>query len=306
LLALGRPAVIIAIDGDMLAPARMLGTAWRVPYLYAMYEVWPNQFTDTPGAESRAMALLEACGVRGAAHILVMDPTWATLLARRYRVPRAKFSVVRICPPLPDRTSRPRITGPSRVYYHGGYTPGRGLEPLVMSMATVTNAELHLRGMGNLEPSLRALAQSDELRNKVFFHEPLPLEQLSIAAADFDVGVSIACPTTANGRFLFGFKTVENMAAGLAVASTDSYALTALVKRHDVGLTFKGCERESIARAFQFCADHPDRVAEWKRHARAVAETEFNEEMECRRLREIVAGVVAGHRRLWSNRVSGS
>lgn len=293
LLRLQRSSIIIVFDGEALATARVLATIWRVPYMYAVCEMWPNQFSEYSRKRSLTMALIEKWGLNGATKAVVGDETWVTLLVRRYGICRAKFVKIRTCPAVPARSAVREIVAPLRVYYHGGYMPKRGLENVILAMSQVPGAHLYLRGYGVLEPTLRGLVCQNDLQERVTFLEPVPMPKLADAATEFDVGIIVACPITANARFGLGYKSFEYLAAGLAIACTNTHTLGPLLKRHSLGIAFKGCEVEAIATTLQYCVDHPEQVVLWKKQARFLAESEFNDEVQGARLRQVVAEYLA-------------
>src|SRR5262249_54981358 len=116
---------------------------------------------------------------------------------------------------------------------------------------------------------------------------------------EFDVGVIVASPTTANGRFVIGYKLYEYMAAGLCVIAPSSHVLGPFLRRHDIGVSYEGCETTAISAAINYCVEHPDQVLNWKLRARELAEAEFNPIVQGRRLRAEVNAKV----RERSNRV---
>jgi glycosyltransferase involved in cell wall biosynthesis len=258
-----------------------------------MYEIWPKQYNSFSPGESRSRALVERFGVSHAFASIVPDPRTGALLVRRYGVPRSRVLVIATCPELPSTSAAPRVAQPLAVYYHGTLHAGRGVENLVRAMAHVDGAVLSIRGIGPLLPVLQRIVEDEALGDRVRFLPALPVEELAAAGTAFDVGVSVACPDNVNHRFSIGFKTFENLAAGLALVSTRSRVLGPFTQRHDVGLTFEGCSVPAIAEALRYCVAHPAEVARWKQRSRALAEREFNPSVQGAYLRELVARLTA-------------
>jgi glycosyltransferase involved in cell wall biosynthesis len=290
----GRPDVVIAIDGDALLPALAVARMSAAKLVYVMNEVYPNQYITNSGIVRGHLAAVECYGARRASRCLVMDRSWQTLLVRRYGISRRNCEIIRICPPVPAvRAPELKPGQKCRFYYHGAYVRGRGLESLIRAMLQVDGGELHMRGVGDLECELKVLSNDLGLDGKVFFHEPLPVADLPLAATNFHVGVSVACSNTANGRFLLGFKTMENISAGLALICPSSRALTPFVERHDVGMTFEGCDVSSIVRAFRHCIENVEDVNRWQRSARRHAEAEYNDQVQGAKLRAVIGDLLA-------------
>jgi glycosyltransferase involved in cell wall biosynthesis len=289
---LGRHDAIIAIDADVLLACWLLARSWGVRYAYYMYEIWPYQFEDYSPDLSYTLAVVERFGVRRAYRSIVPHPVTGSILVRRYGIPRSATEINLVCPALPARCSPPTARSPMRFYYHGGYSVGRGIENLVRAVRDVDGATLTLRGTGPLEPMLRELIAAEGLGDRVTMAAALPVAQLAAAGADFDVGVNVTAGRSANHRFNMGFKTYENMAAGLALLSTRSLVLGPFTRDHGVGMTFEGAGVASIGEAMRYCVAHPEQVAEWKRRSRAAAEREFNADVQGARLRATVAAMI--------------
>jgi glycosyltransferase involved in cell wall biosynthesis len=283
-----RPTAIIAIDAGLLPTARLLGTILRVPYFYFVCEVFPNQFPWISRKVMNTMALIEKFGARGASTSFVPDIAFTKLLARRYRVRRATCVEIGTCPEVPVTSATAKINDPLRIYYHGAYDPDRGLENLVLAMSHVSGAHLYLRVIGQHLENLFSLVQQRGLTDRISFLDPLPVQELASASTEFDVGVIVASPTTANGRFVIGYKLYEYMAAGLCVIAPNSHILAPFLSRHDVGVSYKGCDIAEISAAIDLCVQNREKVKNWKKRARELAETEFNSTVQGLRLREAV------------------
>lgn len=290
---LERPALMIVVDGEMLPVARVLKVLRRTPYVYASYEIYPNQYPWYPKKLSRTLALMERHGANEATKVLVVHSSWAKLLRRRYHLDPGKFEVVSICPPPLELTEQATVHRPLRLYYHGGYTPGRGLESLILAAAAVEGMELAFRGFGPLEEKLRALATRPALRSRVRFLEPVAPERLPETGLEHDIGIIIAQPTSANGRFVIGSKLFEYTAAGLAVLCPRSHTLVPFMREHPIGMHFDPTRVESIAAVFRDCVLHPQRVLEWKQRSQVVGR-QYNAETQGARLRRIVEECVSG------------
>lgn len=283
-----KPVAIIAIDAALLPTARLLSKVLGVPYCYFMCEIFPNQYYWMSKKLSNTLALVEGYGVRKASKIFVPNVVFAKLLARRYGVDRSKFVEVCTCPDVPTQSAANNMHFPLRLYYHGTNTPGRGIDNLIKAMSQVSGAHLYLRLVGQVE-GLHELISEENLEEKVTFLEPVRVEELTTASTEFDIGIIVACPRSANGRFVIGYKFFEYMAAGLALVCTRSHVLGPFLRRYPIGATFAGCEIDGIAAAIRYCVENPEEVALWKSQARVLAEKEFNAEHQALRIRQTIA-----------------
>jgi len=283
-----KPAAIIAIDGELLPTARLLAALLRVPYCYVMCEIFPNQYDWTTRRFSKTLAVIEKYGVGGASKVFTPDVALSKLLARRYGLDRSKFVEVCTCQDVPAQSATGKIHSPLRIYYHGGYTAGRGIENLILAMSQLSGAHLYMRVMGPQVEMLRNLARKNHLEERITFVEPVRVDELPAASTEFDVGVIVACPTTANGRFVLGYKFFEYMAAGLSIVCPRSHVLGPFLERHPIGATYVGCGVDAIAAAIRHCVENPEKIALWKKEARALAERKFNTGAQGIRLRQAV------------------
>jgi glycosyltransferase involved in cell wall biosynthesis len=282
-----KPAAVIAIDGELLPTARLFATFLRIPYFYVVCEIFPYQYSWYTKGLSRTLSLIEMYGARGATKVLVPDISHVKLLARRYGIDRSRFVEIGTCPDVPQQSAIGKVHSPLRIYYHGRYTPGRGVKNLILAMSQTSGAHLYMRLVGEVEV-LRTLTRENDLENKVTFLEPVAVDKLAEASTEFDVGVVMACPTNGNGRFMVSYKFFEYMAAGLSAMCPNSHFLGPFLKRHRIGINYVNCNPDGIAAAIRQCVESPGRVELWKKEARSLAEREFNAEIQGTRLRKVI------------------
>lgn len=282
-----KPAAVIAIDGELLPTARVLATFLRIPYFYVVCEIFPYQYSWYTKGLSRTLSLIEMYGARGATKVLVPDIAHIKLLARRYGIDRSKFVEIGTCPNVPSQSAIGKVNSPLRIYYHGGYRPGRGIKNLILAMSQISGAHLYMRLFGEVE-TLRTCTRENDLEEKVTFLEPVTVDKLADASTEFDIGVVMACPTNGNGRFMVSYKFFEYMAAGLSTMCPTSHVLGPFLKRHRIGINYVNCNPDGIAAAIRQCVQNPGRVELWKKEARALAEREFNAETQGMRLRKVI------------------
>ena len=280
---------VICIDAEAMTAARKLKEKRRIPFAYWAYEIYPNQFLDTPKALKRLMEKIEGDGCRDADLAIVTSDIWAKLLRRRYKAYNLKHKIVRVCPAKVEKYAELELSEKVKFYYHGVYLAGRGLENLISAMRDVEGGILYLRGIGeSFEKFLKDETARLNLEDKVKFLPPVSTDQLAIEAAKFDVGVMMVCMTTLNAKFVIGFKTFENITAGLPLFSPASYQLKEIVKKNEVGVIYSNCGAEALAETLNYCVRNKDEIREWKINARKFAESEINPAFQSRQLFEAV------------------
>lgn len=290
---------VICIDAASMTAARWLKKLKKIPYLYWVYEIYPNQSVKTPKLTQKMMEAVEGEGCQNADLVVVTSNIWAKLLRRRYKVFDLKHKVVCVCPPRVNKFADLELSDKVKFYYHGIYIAGRGLENLIYAMQIVEGGVLYLRGIGDdFEKFLREETDRLKLNEKVKFLPPVPTEQLAEEATRFDVGVMMVCMTTFSAKFLIGFKTFENISAGLPLFSPRSYQLGEIIKKNKVGVIYPNCGVDALAETLQYCVSNKEKIRQWKLNARKYAEREINPEYQKRQLLEAIDQVISKNKHL--------
>ena len=286
-----KPSIVIVIDGGALSAARWYKRWNSVPFVYSVYEVYPDQFANSGKLLRKMMRCIEFKGCKKMNGLFVpVEEVFATLLRRRYNL-KNKYKVIAlsVCPEISEKMSRPKCFYPIKLYYHGIFMEDRGLQSLIKSMKSIDKQKghLYLRGFGPLLPELKNLVFENELEDKVTILEPVPSNMLSKAATEFDVGITMAVDNTLNGRFVIGFKTIENIAAGLVILGPDSFALHNFINRNQVGKTFSYRNMEqSIGDSIQFIIGDLSKIELWKKNSRLESKRVYNFDWQKNKLLE--------------------
>ena len=286
---LPRPDCIIALNATELWEARWLAAVHRVPYVYIVWEVWPNQHRYYSARRSRTMALIERIGINRAARVVVDEPAWRRFMELRYRIPRNHFVMVSACSRAIEAPPRPPAGTPMKFYYHGLFVPGRGVEELVRAMKYVKGARLCLRGFGEYEAELRRMVKDEQLEKTVEVLPRIEVTELAPSGLEYDVGIICSIPDGVQGRMVIGFKLFQYLASGLAIVAPKTRPLRRFLLDHPVGTIYEHTTPEEIGRTIQHCVDHPDLVTQWKREAKSLAEREYNSVAQGRRLVDMVS-----------------
>jgi glycosyltransferase involved in cell wall biosynthesis len=173
-----------------------------------------------------------------------------------------------------------------RVLYHGIVVPDRGLEECIQSVALWRPCfRLVLRGPGAPEylASLRQLAETCGVADRVDFAEPVKMTELICAASAADVGMSTPPKTSKHNLYALPNKFFEYVQAGLALCVCDLPDYRRLVQEHALGVLIEEVSPESIARAVNSLT--PESIDTYKRNSAAAAEV-LNWERE----REVLVG----------------
>lgn len=290
------PALIVCVDAWYLPITRTAAAIWGRPYAYAMIEIHPEQDNTASALKKKIMKWVESWGVAASAGVIVPDETWARLLRTRYGLPNLRSFLIVTCPGIPHNRcaiSSATTSEPLKVYYHGMFSPNRGLECVIIAMKYTQNAILSMRGSGLSENHLKDLIQKEGLKDKVVFLPPVPREELTASAIGQEVGVTAFDGSLANGRFGIGFKTFEYMAAGLALLVPPSRVLRPLIRRTQAGLLYNFGDAQSLAKAINRFASDRQLLVACADSSRRWADSTYNESVQAVIIRVSVKQMIA-------------
>jgi hypothetical protein len=136
--------------------------------------------------------------------------------------------------------------------------------------------QVFIRGFGTILNELKELVISQNLTNKVFFLEPVDTQLLSEVGKDYDFGATMGRMNVANHLYATGFKTFENLSAGLALILPESYPLKKLNQEYKVGITYSDATVEELERVFEYILHHKEEIMIWKKNVRSAYHQEYN------------------------------
>ncbi len=288
------PADLVVGMGFMGLPVALgLAAGGRPPVVYEAGDVYveAGNIARLPGPVRRAFAWLEGRWARRAALVTTANEGYADEIARRYRVPRPL--VLLNCPSRPSTPPDPASSplrpaaglAPGRriVLYHGGFSPGRGIEQLVSAIDDVPDAVLVLLGYGSLEPTLRAAAARDP--DRIVVLPAVAQGDLLAWIAGADVAAMPIQPTTLNHRLTVPNKLFEAMAAGVPVVASDLPGMAPIVRATGCGVLVDPTDAHALTAGLRRILDAPagERAAWSEAGRRAIAER-YSWEREAPRL----------------------
>jgi glycosyltransferase involved in cell wall biosynthesis len=166
----------------------------------------------------------------------------------------------------------------SIVWYSQTIGPGRGLEDLAAALVLLDrDIEVHLRGriMPGIEEWIRRqIPQRHQPR--VFFHPPVPNNELLSRVAEHDIGFAGEMNYCRNRELTVTNKLLHYLLGGLAVVASDTAGQreVATRARGAVSLYKSGNPRE-LARALTALLDSPERLNSAKHAALDAAQRTF-------------------------------
>jgi glycosyltransferase involved in cell wall biosynthesis len=169
----------------------------------------------------RSLLLVERCAVRFADRVIVSNDLWKDKLARRCNAQHKATALPNYVDlSLFQKTERTRHDSRWIIVYAGGLQAHQGLSLVIEALPTVRKAiptaQLHIYGEGPDEDDLRRRAVVLGLADCVFFHSPIPIQEIPAVLANADVGV---VPKLANsfGNQAYSTKVMELMSQDVPV-----------------------------------------------------------------------------------------
>ena len=262
-------------DFDTLAAGRSLkrsGSAKEL--LYDSHEYWPG--IGAHGSRPNdTIRHVEREGITDADYVVTVNPMIADLLRDDYGL-AVTPSVVMNCPYRYDGDlALDTAHEPVRVIYQGKLQAFRGLDDLVEAFRYVDNAVLTLSGYGPLEESLKLLAASHGISDRVTVTGRYrPGEALAILARH-DIGVMPFRDATVSIRLSSPNKLFDYSMAGLALAATDLPYIGKIIRDCDAGSVFEEAAPENIAAVLNRMAADRNALLRFKKNARKAAEMHY-------------------------------
>jgi glycosyltransferase involved in cell wall biosynthesis len=219
-----KPADFVYGGGAGLATAMWAGRALGVPFGIDLEDYHPGDQEDTP--EGRLFQRLSARIERDVLPAAALRTGGSEDISAEYRV-RYGLPVVTVnnaFPLIQDVSGTG--SGPLRIYWFSQTIgPGRGLEDAVRAAGIAgIEAELHLQGRasGMYVESLRELASTVAPKLKLVEHLPCFSDDMVEEIARYDVGLCLETKDVLNHDLCLANKTLAYVAAGLALALTDT------------------------------------------------------------------------------------
>lgn len=247
--------------------------------LYDSHEYWPGIGVDG-SASNDAIRAAEKTGIAYADFVVTVNPLIAERMCDEHGLGLLP-AVVMNCPYMADAAPGiDTVHDPVRVIYQGKLQAFRGLDELVAAFTDIEGATLTLSGYGPLEESLRKLALSLGINDRVTFSgRYAPAETLSILDGH-DIGVMPFRGVTDNIRLSSPNKLFDYTMAGLALAAGDLPFLKSVVLGHDTGLLFNEISPSGIAETLNAMTSDRESLARFRKNARRAAEDAFSWERQ--------------------------
>lgn len=266
--------------------ARLLATRYRRPLLYHCHDFAENQTDLAYGG--RLVKLFEERFARTADLVIVPDAERAQAIANALRLKRqpmvAANAPLRRAEPstfLQETLATLGATFSNIVFRQGRIGVGHAIEATVRSLALWRDPSWGFVIMGLADDDyilhLRQLAHQCGVGHRFVLLPPVAYDKVVRFTAGASVGHALYDPIHINNRYITtaSNKTMEYMAAGLPILTSDQPGLRALIERYDCGLTADESDPASIAAAVNALLGDPQRARQMGANGANAFDEEF-------------------------------
>jgi glycosyltransferase involved in cell wall biosynthesis len=267
------PNAVLCIDTE----AAFIASIYKsVPKFYFIYEFYADQFLNIHKNFQRFLQSIEKKALLDSTVIISsVNGEIGNYINTRYNLEKEILSIS-VTPPFTFNESIEPIQEPISIYYHGIIIENRGLENLVTAVQKYSGIKIFIRGEGDLLDRLKEMAFELNVMDRVEFLESVPTQMLSQVAKQYDFGITMARMNVLNHQYAAGFKTFENLSAGLALILPESYPLKKLNQEYKVGITYSDATIEELERVFEYILNHKEEIMIWKKNVRSAYHQEYN------------------------------
>jgi len=151
--------------------------------------------------------------------------------------------------------------------------------------------ELHLLGSCTEEVkiSFANLAKTEGLYNALFYHEPIPADDIFSFATKFDIGLATELSIPFNRNICLTNKIFTYIQSGLAIIASDTNAQTLLMEKYpNMGMIYKKNDPKSLSQIIKNYLDDRELLPVHQKQAYKYATEVLNWELESKKFLSIV------------------
>ncbi|MDR1992397.1 MAG: glycosyltransferase family 4 protein [Nitrososphaerota archaeon] len=170
------------------------------------------------------------------------------------------------------------LTGKFIVFYHGAFSPTRGLTETLEAVRIVkqrySDVVLLLLGDGPTLIQLKGLIEQGGLGDNVVIHAPIAFEEVPKFIALCDVGL-VPLPNNSYWRFQNALNLLEYMAMEKVVLATDIEANRVVVGTDVCCVYIPLVSPSEIAKSIEYVYVHRDKLCVWGKSGRRIIQSSY-------------------------------
>lgn len=246
---------IHANDLDTLLPAFLASRIRRKPLVYDTHEI----FTEVPEIQGRWVKKVWMGIENFIFPKLDMIITVNTSIAKWYGEKYAKeIVVIRNIPQAQKNNSyknRAELNLPEDKFIiisqGSGINIDRGNEELLLAIKNLDEVLLLFVGSGDAIPSLKTIAASNQLENKVRFIDRMPYEEMIQYTAVADLGISLDKPSNLNYLYSLPNKLFDYISVSTPVLASNLPEVASIINSYKIGVLIDEIRPENINKAIE-------------------------------------------------------
>ncbi|MDP4686221.1 MAG: glycosyltransferase family 4 protein [Salibacteraceae bacterium] len=269
----------------------------KVKMVYDSHELYTEIHTLNAD-QKKKYTKIESEQIHVVDHVITVNKSIARELSERYGVKEP--TIVMNCPPamlkVPEKSALLRNKAGIKsdelvILYQGGYSTGRGLEELILSMKYVKNGSLVMMGWGPIEDDLRALASKNGLASKIKFIPPAEQHEVLKYTCGADLGIIPYRAIGLNNYYTSPNKLFEYIQAYVPVAGSDFPELKRIIEGHEIGGLFNPDDPESIGNCINILLSDKEELARLRNNVITTSEL-YSWEVEEKKLVSIYQNLI--------------
>ena len=245
-------------DMSTLHIGAKLAKKYKAKLIYDSHELFIERDKPyfTPNWYKNLQKKFEGKRIRKASAVITVSESIADELVERYSI--KKPLIILNTPIKIDQKNRVSIkeklgfTNEKVVMYSGGFTRGRGLEYLVVSLKLLPkNYRLVFLGFGKEDfvDKLTKIAQQEHVEDRFYMYGPVPSNEVPSYLSSANLCISPIQNVSLNNYYSLPNKVFEYIQAEVPLAVSSFPELQKLIEKEGIGTTFDPKSPGSIAQA---------------------------------------------------------
>jgi glycosyltransferase involved in cell wall biosynthesis len=266
----------------------------KAPFGYDAEDYHRGQFYTPGSVISKAIRTIEDEFIPTCNYVTAASPLIARAYGRLF--PAASITTInnvfskRYLQPLKDTNK----AGLSLFWFSQTVGPERGIEVVVDAMNRLKGYEISLCLLGECSEEYKSILLSrSENKEVLTFMAPVPLSEIFVIAANFDIGLSTEIPYCDNRNFCLTNKLFSYLLAGNCIIASDTLAQKNFLSEYEgIGLLYRHADPDDLALQLKKLYMNRSLLEDCRRKSIGLAASTLNWEEESKEFLSVVAKYV--------------